>query len=35
MVIVHSVVIAVVMSIVWPFVQGGINSFGVWLANIK
>ena len=33
MVIVHSVVIAVVMSIVWPFVQGGINSFGVWLAN--
>lgn len=33
MVIVHSVVIAVIMSIVWPFVQGGINSFGVWLAN--
>lgn len=33
MVIVHSVVIAVVMSVVWPFVQGGINSFGVWLAN--
>ena len=33
MVIVHSVVIAVVMAVVWPFVQGGINSFGVWLAN--
>ena len=33
MVIVHSVVIAVIMSVVWPFVQGGINSFGVWLAN--
>lgn len=33
MVIVHSVVIAIVMSVVWPFVQGGINSFGVWLAN--
>ena len=33
MVIVHSVVIAVIMAVVWPFVQGGINSFGVWLAN--
>ena len=33
MVIVHSVVIAIVMSIVWPFVQGGINAFGVWIAQ--
>lgn len=33
MVIVHSVVIAIVMSIVWPFVQGGINEFGVWIAQ--
>ncbi|MGM9953768.1 MAG: PTS transporter subunit IIBC [Intestinibaculum porci] len=33
MVIVYSVVIALVMSIVWPVVQSGINAFGVWIAN--
>lgn len=33
MVIVYSVVIALGLSIVWPFVQGGINSFGIWIAN--
>lgn len=33
MVIVYSVVIAIILSIVWPFVQTGINSFGIWIAN--
>ena len=33
MVIAYSVVIALVMSIVWPVVQSGINAFGVWIAN--
>ncbi|MBD7966793.1 PTS transporter subunit IIBC [Paenibacillus gallinarum] len=31
-VILWSVIIAVLMSAVWPFVQTGINSFGKWLA---
>ena len=33
MVIVYSVVIAVVLSFVWPFIQTGINEFGIWLAG--
>lgn len=33
MVIVYSVVIALGLSVVWPFVQGGINAFGIWIAN--
>lgn len=32
-VILWSVIIAVVMAAVWPFVQTGINSFGKWLAS--
>ncbi|MDO5408206.1 MAG: PTS transporter subunit IIBC [Eubacteriales bacterium] len=28
-----SVVISLVMALVWPVVQTGINSFGVWIAN--
>ena len=32
-VMVWSVVIAIVLSIVWPLIQGGINSFGIWIAN--
>ena len=32
-VIFYSTVTAIVMSIVWPTVQGGINSFGIWIAN--
>lgn len=32
-VIAYSVVISLVMSVVWPLVQSGINSFGVWIAN--
>ncbi len=33
MVIVYSVVISIILSIVWPVVQTGINNFGVWIAN--
>lgn len=33
MVIVYSVVIALLLSVVWPLVQTGINSFGIWIAN--
>lgn len=32
-VILWSVVASVVLSVIWPIVQGGINSFGVWIAN--
>ena len=32
-VIAYSVVISLVMSIIWPIVQAGINAFGVWIAN--
>ncbi|NBJ69898.1 PTS transporter subunit IIBC [Clostridium sp. 1xD42-85] len=34
-VILWSVIIAFVMSIVWPFIQGLINDFGIWLASSK
>ncbi|MGM0852421.1 MAG: PTS transporter subunit IIBC [Bacillota bacterium] len=34
-VIVGSVVIAVVMSIVWPFIQGLLNDFGQWIATSR
>jgi len=32
-VILWSVIISLVMAIVWPVVQTGINSFGIWIAN--
>ncbi len=32
-VIAWSVVISLVLAIVWPMVQTGINDFGVWIAN--
>ncbi len=32
-VIAYSIVISLIMAIVWPLVQGGINAFGVWIAN--
>ncbi len=32
-VIAWSVVVSLVLAIVWPFVQSGINSFGIWIAN--
>ncbi len=32
-VIAYSIVISIVMAVIWPVVQGGINAFGVWIAN--
>ncbi len=32
-VIAYSAVISLVMAVVWPVIQEGINSFGLWIAN--
>ena len=32
-VILRSVIAAILLSIFWPLVQTGINSFGIWIAN--
>jgi maltose PTS system EIICB or EIICBA component len=32
-VILWSVIVSLVMAIVWPVIQTGINSFGIWIAN--
>ncbi len=32
-VIAYSVVISLIMAVVWPVVQSGINAFGIWIAN--
>ncbi|WP_455490658.1 PTS transporter subunit IIBC [Granulicatella sp.] len=32
-VILRSAIAAIVLSILWPLVQTGINSFGIWIAN--
>ncbi|WP_299993963.1 PTS transporter subunit IIBC [uncultured Clostridium sp.] len=34
-VILWSTITAIVLSIIWPFAQGALNSFGIWLANSK
>ena len=34
-VIAGSVVSAIILSIVWPFAQTGLNAFGIWLAESK
>lgn len=34
-VIAGSVVSAITLSIVWPFIQGALNSFGMWIATSK
>jgi PTS system, glucose subfamily, IIA component len=34
-VILWSVIISLILAIVWPFIQTGINSFGRWLADSK
>ncbi|GEN56764.1 PTS trehalose transporter subunit IIBC [Halolactibacillus alkaliphilus] len=34
-VILWSVIVAVVMSIVWPFIQGALNNFGEWIAGSR
>ncbi len=33
MVIVYSVIISLILAVVWPLIQSGINSFGIWIAN--
>lgn len=35
MVIVGSTIMALVLSVVWPFIQGALNAFGQWLAASK
>ena len=32
-VILYSTIVALVMCVVWPVIQGAINAFGVWIAN--
>ena len=32
-VIAYSVVISLIMAVIWPIVQAGINAFGIWIAN--
>lgn len=32
-VILWSVILSLVLAVVWPLVQSGINSFGIWIAN--
>ena len=32
-VILRSAIAAIILSILWPLVQTGINSFGIWIAN--
>lgn len=34
-VILGSTVTAIILAIVWPFIQGALNSFGVWLAESR
>lgn len=35
MVIIGSTMMAIILAIVWPFIQGALNDFGQWLANSK
>ncbi|MCQ2492739.1 MAG: PTS transporter subunit IIBC [Lachnospiraceae bacterium] len=32
-VILYSTITALVLTVIWPVVQSGINSFGIWIAN--
>lgn len=34
-VILRSAIVAIVLAIVWPVIQSGINGFGMWIANSK
>ncbi|MGL5346970.1 MAG: PTS transporter subunit IIBC [Peptostreptococcaceae bacterium] len=34
-VILGSVVSAIILSIIWPFIQGVLNSFGMWIASSR
>ena len=33
MVIFWSVIISMILAVVWPVIQSGINAFGIWIAN--
>lgn len=33
MVIVWSSVISLILAVIWPLIQSGINAFGIWIAN--
>lgn len=32
-VILWSVILSIILAFMWPVIQGGINSFGIWIAN--
>lgn len=32
-IILYSVIVSLILCIVWPLVQSGINAFGIWIAN--
>ena len=32
-IILWSVIVSIILAFVWPVIQGGINSFGIWIAN--
>lgn len=32
-VILWSVIVSIILAFMWPVIQGGINSFGIWIAN--
>ncbi len=32
-VILWSVIVSLILSVVWPVIQSGINAFGIWIAN--
>ena len=34
-VIAGATIVAIIVAIVWPFAQGALNAFGIWLANSK
>ncbi|MCO4096816.1 PTS transporter subunit IIBC [Macrococcoides canis] len=34
-VILWSTIVAIILSIVWPYIQAGINNFGLWIATSK
>ena len=34
-VILGSVIAAIILSIIWPFAQGALNAFGMWIASSK
>ncbi len=33
MIILYSVAVSLILCVVWPLIQSGINAFGIWIAN--